>query len=73
MITWFLVGVVSAFPVWFSLGWITRRDEHRQLAWQRGARCVCGCPGPRSGPRPVPVTALAARVGELPTAKGGAR
>jgi len=69
MITWFLVGVVTGFPLWFSLGWITRREEHRQPARQRDRACVCVCPGPR----PAPVTALATRVGELPTGKGGAR
>ena len=69
MITWFLVGVVTGFPLWFSLGWITRREEHRQLARSRDRACVCVCPGPRS----APVTALARRVGELPTGRGGAR
>jgi len=67
MITWFLVGVVTGFPLWFSLGWITRREEHRQPA--RGGDRACVCPGPR----PAPVTALATRVGELPTGKGSAR
>ena len=67
MISWFLVGVVTGFPLWFSLGWITRREEHRQPARQRDRACVC------PGPRPAPVTALATRVGELPTGKGSAR
>ncbi len=67
MITWFLGGVVTGFPLWFSLGWITRREEHRQPARQRDRACVC------PGPRPAPVTALATRVGELPTGKGSAR
>ena len=67
MITWFLVGVVTGFPLWFSLGWITRREELRQPARQRDRACVC------PGPRPAPVTALATRVGELPTGKGSAR
>ena len=69
MISWFLVGVVTGFPMWFSLGWITRREEHRQLARPRDRACVGVCPGPR----PAPVTALATRVGELPTGRGGAR
>jgi len=69
MITWFLVGVVSTFPVWFSLGWVTRRDEHRQLARQRGLRCVCGCPSTRA----ATVTARAERVGEPAAVKGGVR
>jgi len=58
MITWFLIGVVTAFPLWFSLGWITRRDEHRQLARRRPLRCACGCPGHR----PPRITAAAQRV-----------
>ena len=68
MITWFLVGG-SAFPVRFSLGWVTRRDEHRQLARPRAPRCAHGCPSTRA----ATVTARAERVGEPAAVKGGAR
>ena len=69
MTTWFLLGVAAGFPIWFTAGWVVRRDEHRQLARQRSLRCACGCPGPR----PPRVTAAAQRVAQLPTGQGGAR
>jgi len=55
--------------VWFSAGWMVRRDEHRQIARQRD--CGCACTHPRS------VTVVAGRVHggrrSLPAAERGAR
>ena len=70
MITWFLLGVAAGFPLWFTAGWVVRRDEHRQLARPRSLRCACGCP---STTRAATVTARAERVGEPAAVKGGAR
>jgi len=70
MITWFLLGVAAGFPLWFSAGWVVRREEHRQLARPRSPRCAHGCPRARA----ATVTARAERVGEPAAAvKGGAR
>ena len=69
MITWFLVGVVAGFPVWFSAGWMVRRDEHRQIARQRDYSCTC------THSRSVTVVAGRAHGGRrsLPAAERGAR
>jgi len=69
MIHVFFLGVAAGFPLWFSLGWVVRRGEHRQLARQRSLWCACGCPGPR----PARVTVAAQRVAQLPAGHGGAR
>ena len=69
MITWFLLGVAAGFPIWFSAGWVVRRDDHPQMARQRSPRCAYGCPSTRA----ATVTARAERVGEPAAVKGGVR
>ena len=73
MTTWFLLGVATGFPLWFSAGWVVRRDEHRHLARQRAPRCAPRCAHGCPGTRAATVTARAERAGEPAAVQGGAR
>lgn len=66
MIEYFLVGVAAGFPLWFSAGWLAKRDEYRQLARQRDRR------RPRPArPLPRPTPAHAQRTDQRPAAPIG--
>lgn len=67
-----LLGVAAGFPLWFSAGWLARRDENRELLRARDRRDRQRPRPARPLPRPVPARADSQRAdrapaGQLPT------